>query len=231
MTTNHAQKFRPRSALDGDAPTSVVHGLGRETVAVVDFETTGMSPNDGDRATEIAIALLRNGQVVDRFQSPMNAGIRVPIFITELTGITNAMVSVAPPISAVMREAASFVGATPVVAHNASFDRKFWEAELAHIGLKPVNRFACTMLLSRRLYPNSPNHRLSTLVEGLGLPKTGRAHRAMVDAEMTSQLWFKIQQDISATYGIQAVSHEILARVQTLPHKKIPTFLTGVAKI
>ncbi len=201
-----------------------------ETVAVLDFETTGMSPNYGDRATEIAITLLRDGRVVDRFQSLMNAGLRVPGFITELTGITNAMISAAPPVSSVMRDAANFVGTTPVVAHNASFDKKFWEAELAHIGLKAANRFACTMLLARRLYPHAPNHRLSTLVEKLGLPKTGRAHRAMVDAEMTSQLWFRMQQDISTTYGIQAVSHELLVRVQALPHKKIPAFLTGASK-
>lgn len=196
-----------------------------ETVAVLDFETTGMSPNCGDRATEIAITLLRDGRVVDRFQSLMNAGRRVPSFITELTGITNAMISQAPPVASVMRDAARFVGKTPLVAHNASFDRKFWEAELAHIGIASESRFACTMLLSRRLYPHSPNHRLSTLVELLGLPKTGRAHRAMVDAEMTSHLWCRIQHDVSTTYGIQRVGHELLTRIQRLARKNFPALV------
>jgi DNA polymerase-3 subunit epsilon len=67
-----------------------------ETVAVLDFETTGLSPQYGDRATEIAIALVRDGQVIDRFQSLMNAGRRIPLEITQLTGISNAMIRDCP---------------------------------------------------------------------------------------------------------------------------------------
>ena len=114
----------------------------------------------------------------------MNAGRRIPADVTHLTGITNDMIASAPPAAMVMRDAARFVGKTPVVAHNAAFDKKFWEAELAHVSIKSFSAFACTMLLARRIYPDSPNHRLSTLVQLLRLPKPGRAHRAMVDAEM-----------------------------------------------
>ena len=60
-------------------------------IAVIDFETTGMSPTQGARATEVAIVLLEQGQVVDRFQSLMQTGAWVSPFITDLTGITNAM--------------------------------------------------------------------------------------------------------------------------------------------
>ena len=196
-----------------------------ETVAVLDFETTGLSPNYGDRATEIAIALVRDVQVVDRFQSLMNAGRRIPAEVIQITGITNAMIASAPPVAKVMRDAAKFVGNTPVVAHNASFDRKFWDAELAHLSMATASVFACTMLLSRRLYPNASNHRLSTLVQLLGLPKSGRAHRAMVDAEMTSHLWCRIQRDLSETYGVQLVNHELLTRVQKVSRIKIPSML------
>jgi len=65
-------------------------------IAIIDFETTGITPNMGDRATEVAIVMLEGGQVVDRFQSLMNAGVRVNSFITQLTGITNEMVQAAP---------------------------------------------------------------------------------------------------------------------------------------
>jgi len=193
-----------------------------ETVAVLDFETTGLSPNYGDRATEIAITLVRDGQVIDRYQSLMNAGRRIPSEVTCITGISNAMISQAPPVAKVMREACQFVGNTPVVAHNASFDKKFWEAELGYLSLSSASVFACTMLLSRRLYPHSPNHRLSTLVQMLGLPQSGRAHRAMVDAEMTSHLWCRIQQDVTKTYGIRSVSHNLLTRVQKVSRLKVP---------
>lgn len=199
--------------------------LNMETVAVLDFETTGLSPNYGDRATEIAIALVRDGHVVDRYQSLMNAGRRIPPEVTYITGITNAMIAAAPPVAKVMREACQFVANTPVVAHNASFDKKFWEAELARLSLSSTSPFACTMLLSRRIYPHSPNHRLSTLVQLLGLPQSGRAHRAMVDAEMTSHLWYRIQQDLANSYRIASVNHELLTRVQKLTRAKLPVFL------
>ena len=77
------------------------------SLAVIDFETTGATPAQGARATEVAICLLEGGRIVDRFASLMNAGVRVPSFITQLTGITNEMVADAPPADAMMREAAA----------------------------------------------------------------------------------------------------------------------------
>ena len=68
-----------------------------ELVAVIDFETTGLSPAQGDRATEIAAVLLCDGKVVDHYQSLMNAGVRIPPYIEALTGISTAMVRQAPP--------------------------------------------------------------------------------------------------------------------------------------
>lgn len=200
-----------------------------ETVAVLDFETTGLSPHQGDRATEIAVILLRDGQIVDRFQSLMNAGRRIPSNVISLTGITNEMIASAPATSTVMREAAKFVGRYPVVAHNAGFDRRFWQAELELLGIyTPHQPFACTMLTSRRIYPHAQNHRLSTLVEMLQLPKTGRAHRAMADAEMTTHLWHRLQQDIAETYGVSQVDHNLIARVQATSKAQVPTFLRSL---
>lgn len=77
-----------------------------QTVAVLDFETTGLSPSRGDRATEIAVILLRNGEIVDRYQSLMNAGRHIPSQLVSLTEITNDMIADAPAASKVMSEAA-----------------------------------------------------------------------------------------------------------------------------
>lgn len=104
-----------------------------DTVIVLDFETTGMSPNLGARPTEIAAVRVDKGQIVDRYQSLMYAGVYLPSFITELTGITNAMVRDAPGIDRVMRELHAFFEGHPIVAHNASFDRKFLEAEVSRL--------------------------------------------------------------------------------------------------
>src|SRR6476620_8331868 len=126
-----------------------------EIVAVIDFETTGLSPGMGDRATEIAAVIMEDGKVIDRYQSLMNAGVRIPSYIEALTGISDSMVRKAPAAAEVMLEVSHFVGDYPLVAHNASFDCKFWDAELARIGRHRQQEFACSMLLSRRLFPEA----------------------------------------------------------------------------
>jgi DNA polymerase-3 subunit epsilon len=183
-------------------------------IAVIDFETTGISPGQGARATEVAIVLLEEGRVVDRFQSLMNAGVHVPYFITQLTGITNAMVAGAPPADRVMAEATRFVGDAPMVAHNAAFDRKFWQAELALADRPAEHAFACTVLLSRRLYPEAPNHKLGSLVDFHGLPRFGAAHRALADAEMAAALLGRIQQDLRRRFGVARPEHSFLMALQ-----------------
>lgn len=185
-----------------------------QPIAVIDFETTGISPGQGARATEVAIVLLEAGRVVDRFQSLMNAGVYVPSFITQLTGITNAMVATAPPAHSVMAEAARFVGDAPMVAHNAAFDRKFWQAELAHADVPAEQPFACTVLLSRRLYPEAPNHKLGSLVDYHGLPRFGAAHRALADAEMAAALLGQIQADLRRRWRVSQPGHGLLMALQ-----------------
>lgn len=188
-----------------------------ETVAVIDFETTGLSPAMGDRATEVAVVVVEDGKIVDRFQSLMNAGARIPAFIEALTGISNAMIRKAPPAAEVMAELAEFVGDVPLVAHNASFDSKFLDAEWSRINRQRRQEFACSMLLARRIYPVAPNHKLGTLVSHLGLPSAIRHHRALADAEMTAHLWLRMVSDIGQQYGLSAVPHEFLRALQKAP--------------
>jgi len=191
-----------------------------ETIAVIDFETTGMSPQSGGRATEIAAVLVREGRVVDQFQSLMQTGVWVPPFIEQLTGISNAMLAKAPPAEAVMRELARFTRGCPLVAHNASFDRGFWHFELERAGCEPdpAHEFACTVLLARRLYPEAPNCKLGTLARYHALPDTGRAHRALADAQTTAHLLLRMQDDLAQRYaaelGSMPVEHGLLARLQ-----------------
>ena len=194
-------------------------------IAVIDFETTGMSPGQGARATEIGIVLVENGQVVDRFQSLMNTGVYIPGFITQLTGITNAMVAAAPAAAQVMADAARFVNGAPMVAHNASFDSKFWQAELALAGVAAPHVFACTVLLSRRLYPQAPSHKLGTLVDYHHLPRTGRAHRALADAEMAAALLGQIQHDLRKRWGVEQPDHALLVGLQRCGKTAIASML------
>ena len=191
-----------------------------QTLAVIDFETTGLSPAQGARATEIAAVLVQGGQIVGRFQCLMNSGAWVPPFIEHLTGITNRMLHTAPPARAVMHEVARFTKGCPLIAHNAAFDRAFWQAEQARAECEPdaAHRFACTLLLSRRLYPHAHNHRLGTLASLHALPSAGRAHRALADAEVTAHLLLQMQRDLGQRFALPLrgapASHALLMALQ-----------------
>lgn len=191
------------------------------TIAVIDFETSGLPPQAGGRATEIAAVLLRDGEIVDQYQSLMRTDVWVPPFIERLTGISNAMLAQAPPAATVMREVADFTRGSALVAHNASFDRGFWRAEheRAGLALDPLHEeFACTVLLARRLYPEAPDCKLGTLARYHRLPDNGRAHRALADARTTAQLLLRMQADLSQRYGAElgplVSEHGLLARLQ-----------------
>ncbi|MGC1174250.1 3'-5' exonuclease [Polaromonas sp.] len=198
-------------------------------IAVIDFETTGLSPAMGDRATEVAIVLVENGNVVDRFQSLMNAGVHIPAFITSLTGISNAMVATAPDAATVMREVSRFVGNAPMVAHNASFDRRFWQAELALAGEAAAQPFACTMLVARRLYPQASSHKLGVLVDYHHLPRAGRAHRALADAEMAASLLGQIQHDLRTRHRVGQPDHALLMNLQRCAKPAVPALMAKYA--
>jgi len=191
-----------------------------QTIAVIDFETTGLGPTSGGRATEIAAVLVRGGFIVDSFQSLMHTGAWVPPFIEQLTGISNAMLNEAPPADKVMRELALFTRGTPLVAHNAAFDRGFWHAEMAMAGCEAdaAHAFVCTVLLARRLYPEAPNCRLGTLAQFHRLPDSGRAHRALADATTTAHLLLCMQADVRQRYALELggleVEHGLLNRLQ-----------------
>jgi DNA polymerase III subunit epsilon len=205
-------------------------------IAVIDFETTGLSPAMGDRATEVAIVLVEDGKVVDRFQSLMNAGVRISAFIEAYTGISNEMIEDAPPAEEVMAAASRFVGDAPMVAHNASFDRRFWAAELERLCPSPQPSprrgegemqnmhapFACTLLLSRRLYPEARSFRLGSLAAFHDLPDAGRAHRAMADAEVAAALLARIQRDLERRYDVFDCNHELLVKLGKAPKAKLP---------
>jgi DNA polymerase-3 subunit epsilon len=154
----------------------------------------------------------------------MNAGVRIPPFVESLTGISNAMVQAARPAAVVMMEVADFVGNAPLLAHNASFDRKFWDYELGRVGIRRRQEFACSLLLSRRLLPDAPNHKLGTLTAWAKLPATGQAHRALADAEMAANLLGHLVGRLRTRHGLNTVTHELLCQLQQVPAAKLDKF-------
>jgi len=186
-------------------------------IVIIDFETTGLSPRLGDRATEVGAVIIDGHKIIDKYQSLMNAGIAIPGFIQQLTGITNTMLRQAPTCQKVMQELADFIGDMPLAAHNASFDTLFLDAEWERIGYQRRQPFTCSLLLARRLYPHFPDHKLGTLVRHLKLPTTGTYHRALADAEMTASLLMNIKKDLQQQYNLSSVPHELLCLLQKTP--------------
>jgi len=192
-----------------------------DTVVILDFETTGLSPDMGDRAIEIGAVRIDNGRVTERFQELMNPGQRISGFIESYTGITNGMLANARPCSEVMADFARFIGTYNLVAHNASFDKRFLDAELKRVSMDYTGQFACSMLAARRIYQQSPNHKLGTLVAYKRFPVEGTFHRALYDSEMTAKLWLAMLGDIGQQYKTSAIPFRLMQKLTKTPKHSV----------
>jgi len=208
----------------------VRHSLHLEPFIVLDFETSGISPQRGDRAIEIGAVRVEQGEIVSRFQSLMNPGFRINSFIENYTGISNAMLVEAPGNNEVMSNFADFIAdGAPLVAHNASFDQRFLEYEFACVDVTHDNPFGCSMLAARRVYPEAPNHKLGTLVDYKNLQTDGVFHRALADAEMTAYLWLQMLEDLSITYGLKNIPFQLMKDLARVKRHATDAFLQRYA--
>lgn len=195
-------------------------------IVMLDFETTGLSPDAGDRITEVAALRIADGRVVERYVSLVNCGVRVPSFITQLTGITQAMVDGAPPASDVVPALIDFIGDDVLAAHNASFDEKFLKAEGALLGHACRHGgLVCSLKLSRRVFPGLPSYKLGELSRGLGIRFNSRAHRAEADAEVAAQLLIHIGRHLGEAYGLAGVDPDLLVALNRVAAAKVEAFM------
>jgi len=195
------------------------------TVVVLDFETTGLSPVQGDRAIEIGAVKLENGQITDRFQQLMNPGFRVSSFIEGYTGITNAMLADADDCASVMDAFADFIGDSNLVAHNASFDKRFLDAELELIKRSYSGKFGCSLLVSRRLSQQASSHKLADLVAYHQIENDGVFHRALADAEVTASLWLLQLEMLRSEYGIVEPDFALMSKIAKTPKASVANML------
>ena len=201
--------------------------MNANSLIVLDFETTGLSPDNGDRAIEIGAVKLENGVVTEQFQELMNPGRRVSSFIEDYTGITNNMLSTAAPCDEVMMRFADFIQGYNLVAHNASFDKRFLDSELARISSGYDGQFTCSLLISRRLNQAAANHKLGTLVNFKGISSTGNYHRALYDSQMTAKLWLSMLDDISQRASIDPVPFSLMQKLAKTPKASVNKFLAN----
>ena len=197
-----------------------------QPIVMLDFETTGLSPAMGDRITEVAALRIVDGKVVDRYVSLVNCQVRIPYFITQLTGISQAMVDCAPCVSTVVPELLDFIGGDTLSAHNASFDEKFLKAEAAQLGLSARHaNLVWSLKLSRRVFPGLSSYKLGLLSSQLGIRFRSAAHRAESDAEVAAEVLIHIGRHLGNTYDLGTVGPGLLVSVNKLSAAKVPDFL------
>jgi ATP-dependent DNA helicase DinG len=157
-----------------------------EEIAFLDVETTGFDPAR-DSVIEIAVAVAKGPEVLERFSTLVDPGRPIPREATQLTGIDDALVAGAPGIAGALAEAARLVGPRDIVAHNARFDAAFVLEAAARSGRSIPGRWLDSLQLARIALPRLRSHRLSDLADAFGLPRAG--HRAGDDVEAMIGLW------------------------------------------
>lgn len=146
----------------------------------VDLETTGANA-ESDRITEIGIVEI-DGDTIHEWSTLVNPGVTIPKFIQNLTGISDEMVTHAPPFESVAQETLKRLTGRLFVAHNARFDYGFLRNEFKRLGIKFSATALCTVKLSRKLFPQHHKHNLDALIQRHNLPIDSR-HRALSDAK------------------------------------------------
>ncbi|MGH7621886.1 MAG: 3'-5' exonuclease [Gemmatimonadaceae bacterium] len=159
---------------------------------VVDVETTGSSPWRGDRITEIAAIVVRDGVVAERFETLVNPERSIPPMITALTHINWEMVRDKPPFRDVCEQLVSVLSGHVFVAHNAEFDWRFVSSEVQRAtGRRLSGRRLCTVRLARRVLPQLRSRRLDSVANYYGVEIYGR-HRAGGDAVATAHVLLRL---------------------------------------
>lgn len=153
----------------------------------IDVETTGLSPT-ANELIEISAIKYKGNEKIDTFTTLIKPKVRIPYYITNITGITNEMVQNSPVVEEIMPSLINFVGESPIVAHNANFDYKFIQNYSNNAFSK--NELIDTVQIGRRLYPNLPNHKLGTIAKHIGIIED-RFHRAEFDCECCAKIYME----------------------------------------
>jgi DNA polymerase-3 subunit epsilon len=164
---------------------------------VVDVETTGGRPDFGDRITEIAAVTIRDGAIVDVYETLVNPERSIPPFITRLTNISWEMVRDKSPFRDVCEHVLRVLDGHVFVAHNASFDWRFVSAEVTRAtGRELTGRRLCTVRLARRLLPQLRSRSLDWVARHYGVEiEPEMRHRAAGDAIATARCMLRLLED------------------------------------
>ena len=170
--------------------------LDEAVYCIYDLETTGLS-NNNDHTIEFGGVKLKNGEIIETMQTFIKPPVPINAFIAEKTNITNAVVANAPEISEVIDQILDFIGDSVLVAHNATFDYGFINAELKRLGREPLkNPVIDTLDLARAIHKDRRTYRLGNIARHYRVAyDEDVAHRADYDAKVLSEVFMLMIQD------------------------------------
>jgi DNA polymerase-3 subunit epsilon len=151
--------------------------------AIIDVETTGGSPSI-DRIIEIAVIVYDGDTIIEQYSSLVNPRRNIDKYVTQLTGITDKMVSHAPFFEDIQEKVTQLTEGNIFVAHNVKFDYGMVRSEYKRIGIDFVRKHIDTVTLSQKILPGFSSYSLGSLCDSLGIIIENR-HRALGDAEAT----------------------------------------------
>lgn len=191
------------------------------TFICFDIETTGLSAAK-DKITEIGAVKVVNGVITDTFSTFANPEMPIPARITELTGITDAMVKDAPSQSEAVKAFLDFAGDSVLVAHNAPFDTSFIRKACENMGVSYNYTAIDTVAISRAILPDIKNCKLDTVAKYLRLGNFNH-HRATDDATMLANIFINFIGRLKDDYKITK-TNEINTKIIGGDFKKLPTY-------
>ena len=188
------------------------------TYCVFDLETTGFSFRT-EKITEIGIMKIRNGEIIDTFETFVNPEKPIPLKVQEVTHITDDMVKDAPKIEEILPKVMEFFGDSVLVAHNADFDTGFLRYNCQQLGYKFENTYLDTLALAKNLFPNYKKYKLGVIAENLGI-EVLVAHRALDDVDTTVKV-FNIMCKMLEDAGVEKLSDIDKSEEGSANYKKI----------
>lgn len=193
--------------------------LSEATYVVFDVETTGLSAIYND-LIQVAASKMYKGNIVAEFDEFINPGHPLSAFTTELTGITDDHVKNAKPLIQVLKEFQEFCKDTVLVAHNASFDVGFMNANYERHGLPKITQPVIdTLEFARNLYPEYKRHGLGPLTKRFGVALEHH-HMANYDAEATGRLLFIFIKEVAEKHGVTDLARLNLDLISPDSYKK-----------